>query len=260
MSLFTPECWTAYVRACVALEQAVATAWQRGLAADVVDAARAALALAQRRRRAVARAQVPGAGGLRQVAALAGVALEALVDPRQFDAVLQRWTAETVAARAALYAPGAAADVQSEPLDPPWGGAPGDAPDADRYPRRYAAWLEARRQRALGPSARRLLLLALVGAAADLQFGAATHTVAARAQRVLQTVLAQYGLDCTDYGTARRDLAAEGDVRPAPWAPWWRRWGCGDEAEALCLVLDWARRVLRLCGVQHPADLWRRAL
>jgi len=101
--------------------------------------------------------------------------------------------------------------------------------------------------------------VALVGAVVDLRCAAATHTVAARAHHALRDLLAQYGLNLTDYSAARRDLAAEGDVRPAPWSAWWDAWGCGDEAEGLCLVLNWARRVLALCGVPHPADLWRRS-
>jgi hypothetical protein len=184
-----------------------------------------------------------------------------VVEPARLERLLTVWADAVDEAVARLYPPGwplpGAPDAPAS--DPPWGGDP-DAPppDPERYPNLHAAWAEARRQRRLGPSTRRALLLALVGAKTDLEVMRTQAPVCARARAQVRDVLGIYGLECVDYYDARAMLAVEGDARPAPSCAWWERWRCVDEAQALCLVLQWAQRVLELVGIRHPSVLWRK--
>jgi hypothetical protein len=201
------------------------------------------------------------AAGDELAAVLARANAYEVVEPARLERLLTVWADAVDEAMARLYPPGwpLPGAPDSATPDPDWGGDPdAPAPDPQRYPNLHAAWAEARRQRRLGPAARRALLLALVGAKTDLEVLRTQAPVCARARKVVRNVLGIYGLECVDYYDARAMLANEGDARPAPSCAWWPRWRCGDEAQALCLVIQWARRVLELVGIRHPSVLWRK--
>lgn len=184
-----------------------------------------------------------------------------VVEPARLERLLAAWADTIDEAMAKLYPPGwplpGAPDNPAS--DPPWGGDPdAPAPDPERYPHLHAAWVEGRRQRRLGASARRALLLALIGARVDIDTLRTSTPICARARAVVREVLNYYDLARVEYSDARAMLADDGDARPAPSHAWWTRWRCADEAHALCLVLHWARRVLQLAGIAHPSVLWRQ--